>query len=45
MTRSVAKDAVSRISINVHGSMRRLKRLFATTPDTPQSVAAPMTAR
>src|SRR5574341_2289320 len=45
ITRSVRKDAVRRISIRVHGSIRRLNKAFATTPDTPQRVAAPITAR
>src|SRR2546428_2673100 len=44
MTSSVRKDAVSRISTSVHGSMRRLNRTFATTPEIPQRVAAAMTA-
>src|SRR2546428_8980569 len=44
MTSSIRKDAVSRISTSVQGSRWRLNRVFATTPETPQRVAAPMTA-
>src|SRR2546430_8147523 len=44
MTSSVRKDPVRRISSRVHGSICRLNRVFATTPETPQRVAAPMTA-